>query len=70
MTEEENIHILVLSAENEFQIKMINQNLEAITKQIQELNETITELSTIANNLEMIKKDFDEYVFNEINFKS
>ena len=70
MTEEENIHILVLSAENEYQIKMINQNLEAITKQIQELNETITELSTIANNLEMIKKDFDEYVFNEINFKS
>ena len=77
MSDDNNINILVLSAENEFQLKMINQNLEDITKQLNQLNGNIRNLETlqdrqisgITEKLNEINKNFYEFVFDSINFK-
>ena len=77
MSDDNNINILVLSAENEFQLKMINQNLEDITKQLNQLNGNIRNLETIQDRqisgitekLNEINKNFYEFVFDSINFK-
>ena len=77
MSDDNNINILVLSAENEFQLKMINQNLEDITKQLNQLNGNIRNLETIQDRqisgitekLNEINKNLYEFVFDSINFK-
>ena len=77
MSDDSNINILVLSAENEFQLKMINQNLEDITKQLNQLNGNIRNLETIQDRqisgitekLNEINKNLYEFVFDSINFK-
>lgn len=77
MSDDNNINILVLSAENEFQLKMINQNLEDITKQLNQLNGNIRNLETIQDRqisgitekLNEINKNLYEFVYDSINFK-
>ena len=77
MADDDNINILVLSAESEFQIKMLNQNLEDIFKQLNQLNGNIRNLgniqdkqiSDITKKLDEINKNLYEFVFDSINFK-
>ena len=77
MTDDEpKINILVLSAENEFQIKLLNANLESISAQLQQLNGNIRnweqsqdkQIDTLHQNLKEINKNIYELVYHFVNF--
>lgn len=77
MSEEDTqINLLVLSAETDFQIKMLNTNLENITAQLQQLNGNIRNLEvyqdeqydTLNERLEIINKNLAELVYYFVNF--
>lgn len=77
MSEEDTqINLLVLSAETDFQIKMLNTNLESITAQLQQLNGNIRnledyqdeQLDTLNERLEIINKNLAELVYYFVNF--
>jgi len=77
MSEEDTqINLLVLSAETDFQIKMLNTNLENITAQLQQLNGNIRnledyqdeQLDTLNERLEIINKNLAELVYYFVNF--
>ena len=77
MTDDEpNINILVLSAENEFQIKLLNSNLESISAQLQQLNGNIRnweqsqdkQIDTLHQKLKEINKNIYELVYHFVNF--
>ena len=77
MTDDEpNINILVLSAENEFQIKLLNFNLESISAQLQQLNGNIRnweqsqdkQIDTLHQKLKEINKNIYELVYHFVNF--
>ena len=77
MTDDEpKINILVLSAENEFQIKLLNSNLESISAQLQQLNGNIRnweqsqdkQIDTLHQNLKEINKNIYELVYHFVNF--
>lgn len=71
------INLLVLSAENDFQLKMINTNLQDIATQLKQLNGNIRNLETIQDRqisgitekLNEINKNLYEFVYDAINFK-
>ncbi len=71
------INLLVLSAENDFQLKMINTNLQDIATQLNQLNGNIRNLETIQDRqisgitekLNEINKNLYEFVYDAINFK-
>ena len=78
MTDDEpKINILVLSAENEFQIKLLNTNLESISAQLQQLNGNIRnweqsqdkQIDTLHQNLKEINKNIYELVYHFVNFR-
>lgn len=72
------INLLVLSAENDFQLKMINTNLQDIATQLKQLNGNIRNLETIQDRqisgitekLNEINKNLYEFVYDAINFKN
>ena len=72
------INLLVLSAENDFQLKMINTNLQDIATQLNQLNGNIRNLETIQDRqisgitekLNEINKNLYEFVYDAINFKN
>ena len=77
MTDDEpKINILVLSAENEFQIKLLNSNLESISAQLQQLNGNIRnweqsqdkQIDTLHQKLKEINKNIYELVYHFVNF--
>ena len=77
MTDDEpKINILVLSAENEFQIKLLNANLESISAQLQQLNGNIRnweqsqdkQIDTLHQKLKEINKNIYELVYHFVNF--
>ena len=77
MTDDEpKINILVLSAENEFQIKLLNTNLESISAQLQQLNGNIRnweqsqdkQIDTLHQKLKEINKNIYELVYHFVNF--
>lgn len=71
------INLMVLSAENDFQLKMINTNLQDIATQLNQLNGNIRNLETIQDRqisgitekLNEINKNLYEFVYDAINFK-
>ena len=64
-----NINLLVLSAENDFQLKMINANLQDIATQLNQLNGNIRNSNIATNdNLNKTNKNLKELITFLYNF--
>ena len=60
MKEDDNIHILVLSAETEYQLKLLNENLKDIKTTLESIDKNFYQLV-----FDMINFKKQEFVLNE-----